>query len=83
MATALVADVWVVGLPDRYWGQVVAAVYVAGNYPVSTATLADAIAGKISSYKVPKHWVCVDRIPRNSVGKVLIKEVEQLASAGQ
>ncbi len=83
MATGLVADVWVVGLPDRYWGQAVTAVYVAGNYPVSTAILASAIAGRISNYKIPKHWVCVDRIPRNAVGKVLILEVEQLANAGR
>jgi o-succinylbenzoate---CoA ligase len=80
MATGLVADVWVVGLPDRYWGQVVSAVYVARESPVSAAILSAAIAGKISKYKIPKHWVSVDRIPRNSLGKVLTNEVENLAS---
>jgi o-succinylbenzoate---CoA ligase len=78
MATGLVADVWVVGLPDLYWGQVVTAIYVEKNVPVSDAILSTAIAGKISNYKIPKHWFSVTNIPRNSLGKVLISEVESL-----
>jgi o-succinylbenzoate---CoA ligase len=80
MATGLVADVWIIGLPDRYWGQAVTAVYVARELSVSAALLSAAIAGKISRYKMPKHWVSVERIPRNSLGKVLTNEVEKLAS---
>jgi o-succinylbenzoate---CoA ligase len=79
MATGLVADVWVVGLPDRYWGQAVTAVYVNRELPVAAAILSAAIVGKISKYKLPKYWVSVDRIPRNSLGKILINEVERLA----
>ena len=83
MATGLVTDVWVVGLPDRYWGQAVTAVYVAAKFPVSAAILSAAIAGKVSKYKIPKYWVSVDLIPRNSLGKVLTTEVEKLASAAR
>ena len=83
MATGLVADVWVIGLPDRYWGQAVTAVYVARELPVSAAILSAAIAGKISKYKMPKRWVSVDRIPRNSLGKVLTNEVENLANTAR
>jgi o-succinylbenzoate---CoA ligase len=83
MATGLVADVWVVGVPDLYWGQVVTAVYVAGEDPVSDLILSKAIAGKISKYKIPKYWVSVDRIPRNALGKVLINEVENIARAAR
>jgi o-succinylbenzoate---CoA ligase len=78
MATGLVADAWVFGVPDRYWGQAVVAIYVEGNLPVSGLMLASAIAGKISKYKIPKQWFTVDRIPRNSLGKVLTREVEKL-----
>jgi o-succinylbenzoate---CoA ligase len=78
MATGLVADVWVVGLPDRYWGQVVTAIYVENNPPVSAVILAREIAGKISNYKIPKHWVAVDRIPRNSLGKVLTHKIAEI-----
>jgi o-succinylbenzoate---CoA ligase len=78
MATGLVLDTWVVGLPDPYWGQVVTAVYVEGR-PVSQQQLVEAIAGKLSKYKIPKYWLKVTEIPRNSLGKISIDAVELLA----
>jgi o-succinylbenzoate---CoA ligase len=78
MATGLVADVWVIGLPDRYWGQIVVAGYVENNIPVSIDILSQAIAGKISKYKIPKQWISVPQIPRNALGKVLINQLEAL-----
>jgi o-succinylbenzoate---CoA ligase len=78
MATGLVADVWVIGLPDRYWGQVVVAMYVENNIPVSADILSQAIAGKIGKYKIPKKWISVPKIPRNALGKVLIHELKSL-----
>jgi o-succinylbenzoate---CoA ligase len=79
MSTGLVLDTWVVGLPDPYWGQVVTAVYVGGDLPVSDRQLVDAIAGKLSKYKIPKYWLKVSEIPRNSLGKISIDAVELLA----
>lgn len=79
MATGLVKDVWVVGLPDSYWGQIVTAVYVAEDLPVSQEQLVEAIADKISHYKIPKYWLKVTQIPRNSLGKISTGEVETLA----
>ena len=81
MATGLVADAWVIGLPDRYWGQIVVAIYVENNIPVSTDILSQAIAGKISKYKVPKQWISVSHIPRNALGKVLVPELTALLAA--
>jgi o-succinylbenzoate---CoA ligase len=78
MATGLVADVWVIGLPDRYWGQIVVAGYVENSIPVSSDILSQAIAGKISKYKIPKQWISVPQIPRNALGKVLINQLEAL-----
>ncbi len=82
MATKLVRDVWVVGLPDPYWGQKVTAVYVPNILPspVTAAMLTIAITGKISKYKIPKVWIPVAAIPRNSLGKVSIPQVEALAA---
>jgi o-succinylbenzoate---CoA ligase len=79
MATGLVLDTWVVGLPDPYWGQIVVAVYVEGDFSVSQQQLIEAIAGKLSKYKIPKHWLKVSQIPRNSLGKISIDAVELLA----
>ncbi|AFY95740.1 AMP-binding protein [Chamaesiphon minutus] len=78
MATGLVSDAWVIGTPDRYWGQIVTALYVANARSVSADILATAIVGKISKYKIPKRWICVDRIPRNALGKILTQELAQL-----
>jgi o-succinylbenzoate---CoA ligase len=79
MATGLVLDTWVVGLPDPYWGQVVTAVYVEGDLPVSDRQLVAALFGKLSKYKIPKYWLKVPEIPRNSLGKISIDAVERLA----
>ena len=79
MATGLVRDTWVVGLPDPYWGQVVVAVYVDGDLPVSQERLVDAISGKLSKYKIPKYWLKVPDIQRNSLGKISIAELTELA----
>jgi o-succinylbenzoate---CoA ligase len=75
ISTGLVTDAWVVGLPDRYWGQVVVAIYVENDRPITGDIIAQAIVGKISKYKIPKQWIAVDRIPRNALGKVLIHEL--------
>ncbi len=79
VATGLVADVWVVGLPDSYWGEVVTALYVAADVPISPTILATTIVGKISNYKIPKYWFPVAYIPRNELGKVLVQTALELA----
>lgn len=71
IATGLVKDVWVIGVPDRYWGQIVTAIYVPKDLNVSVDVLKGSIVGKISKYKLPKSWIQVDKIPRNALGKVL------------
>jgi o-succinylbenzoate---CoA ligase len=80
MATGLVKDAWVVGVPDRYWGQAVTAIYVPKNLSVSAAILTTAITSKISNYKIPKHWIQVPKIPRNALGKILDSEVRSLVA---
>jgi o-succinylbenzoate---CoA ligase len=80
MATKLVQDAWVVGLPDPYWGQKVAAVYVPTGPQITAQMLTIAITGKISKYKIPKVWIPVAEIPRNSLGKISIPQVEALAA---
>ncbi len=71
MATGLVEDVWVIGVPDQYWGQIVTAIYVPKDLKISVDVLKGSIVGQISKYKLPKSWIEVDKIPRNTLGKVL------------
>lgn len=79
LATGLVADVWVVGVPDAHWGQIVTAVYVEGDLPVSQIDLVAALSKQLSRYKLPKYWLKVTEIPRNSLGKIAIDRVQKLA----
>jgi o-succinylbenzoate---CoA ligase len=66
-ATGLVQDVYVFGLPDVDWGERVVACYVG---EVDLAILRMAVADRLSSYKCPKTWFAIAKIPRNSQGKV-------------
>jgi O-succinylbenzoic acid--CoA ligase len=77
--TKLVKDVWVLGLPDRYWGEVVTAVYVPLTDELSTAQLINAIASQLSKYKIPKHWIPVPELPRNNLGKINLDRLRELA----
>jgi O-succinylbenzoic acid--CoA ligase len=79
--TRLVKDVWVLGLADRYWGEVVTAVYVPIDANVSEDKLIHAIAPQLSKYKIPKYWIPVAEIPRNSVGKINLDFLRDLAIA--
>ena len=69
LATGLVQDVCVVGVPDPLWGQTVAALYVVAQ-PTTAAQLKLALAPILSSYKHPKRWRATHQIPRNAQGKV-------------
>ncbi|MDH3232642.1 MAG: long-chain-fatty-acid--CoA ligase [Alphaproteobacteria bacterium] len=67
----MVVDVAVIGLPDDYWGETVAAVVVAkdGQAP-ETQALIDHCKTQIASYKKPKTVFFVDDLPRLPSGKV-------------
>lgn len=77
--TALVADVCVVGLPDREWGQLVTAVYVPGPDGPSARQLEQALTAKLSRFKRPKHWIAVEVLPRNAQGKINRPAVVEMA----
>ncbi len=76
-----VADAAVFGLPDRYYGEIVAAaVTVAG--PVSAGALARHCADRIARFKVPARFFRVDRFPSTASGKVRKAALREEATAG-
>ncbi|MEG3895878.1 MULTISPECIES: 2-succinylbenzoate--CoA ligase [unclassified Microcoleus] len=77
-STNLVADVAVIGLPDKNWGQVVTAIYVPANAEVTVKNLQAAIEDKLSKFKRPKYWVIVEQLPRNSQGKVNREQLQEI-----
>jgi o-succinylbenzoate---CoA ligase len=82
-ASGLVRDVCVIGLPDRDWGEVVAAVYIPLNSEIVVNQLQQAIASHLSKYKHPKHWLVAADLPRNTQGKINLKQVKQMFSEPQ
>ncbi|MEP6524712.1 2-succinylbenzoate--CoA ligase [Microcoleus vaginatus DQ-U2] len=78
-STNLVADIAVIGLPDKDWGQVVTAIYVPANSEVTVKNLQAALEDKLSKFKRPKYWVIVEQLPRNSQGKVNREKLQEIA----
>lgn len=79
LATNLVTDICVVGLPDPDWGQVVTAVYVPSAEGLSIESLQGYLENQLSKFKLPKYWIQVPSLPRNSQGKLNRKQVCQTA----
>lgn len=78
MATQMVEDVCVIGLPDRQWGEIVTAIYVPKSLDINIDNLKTAIQDKLSKFKQPKKWIAVESLPRNAQGKVnrqLLKQI--------
>ncbi len=74
-----IAEVAVLGVEDRTWGEAVAAVVVlrAGEELTSDG-LKSWCDGKLSAYKIPKHLVVLESLPRNAMGKVLKPKLREL-----
>ena len=77
-ATQLVNDVVVVGLPHPEWGEIVTAIVEPVHSEISPSQFQQTIHNKISKVKIPKRWICLDKIPRNSQGKTNLKVLQDL-----
>jgi len=64
-----VAEAAVAGRPDRLRGEVPVA-WVVLKTPVDPATLASRCRGKLASFKVPRDFIAVEKLPRNAMGKI-------------
>jgi malonyl-CoA/methylmalonyl-CoA synthetase len=75
-----VKDCAVVGVEDPEWGERVCTVVV----PASTTSAQSAdslknwLAERIAPYKLPRRWMFVDELPRNSMGKVTKVAVKEM-----
>ncbi|MDY6899047.1 MAG: 2-succinylbenzoate--CoA ligase [Cyanobacteriota bacterium] len=78
-ATEMVADVCVIGLEDKHWGQVVTAIYVVNNSTTFNQEIQALLKDKLTNYKIPKVWISVDSLPRNSQGKINRQMVYEIA----
>lgn len=81
LATNLVKDVCVIGLPNNYWGEVVTAIYIPVHSGISQETIRLRIQNKLSKFKQPKYWFAVESLPRNTQGKVNREKLQHLAKS--
>lgn len=78
-ATATVVDVCVLGIPDKRWGQAIAAIYIPKNANIFPLEIQSLLQDKLSKIKIPKYWIPVQTLPRNSQGKINRLQLQQLA----
>jgi acyl-CoA synthetase (AMP-forming)/AMP-acid ligase II len=65
-----VAEVCVIGVPDREWGEAIKAVCVLkARSGLTPQELIDFVASRIARYKKPKHVVFVDALPKTTEGE--------------
>jgi len=76
-----VADAAVVGVPDAVFGEAVAAFIEReqGSAPTQ-ASVVEHVRKLVAGYKKPKYVFIVDALPRNSLGKVLKRELRDQAA---
>ena len=73
-----VLEVAVVGVPDEKWGESPRACIVPRPHEsVSIEDLAAFCDGKLARYKHPRSLFTLDALPRNSMGKVLRRELRE------
>ncbi|MGB1440305.1 MAG: AMP-binding enzyme, partial [Luminiphilus sp.] len=79
LAHPAIAEVAVLGIEDRTWGEAVAAVVVLRpGAELTGEDLKTWCDGRLSSYKIPKHLVVMESLPRNAMGKVVKPKLKEL-----
>lgn len=69
----------VVGVADQVWGESVAvAAVLVDDAGLELESLRSWCRDKLSKYKIPKHLLLVDSLPRNAMGKVTKPKVRSL-----
>ena len=69
-----VSECAVLGVPDTRWGEVGLAAVVLTE-PMSKDVLRTFLKERLTAYKVPKHLVFVDALPKSSAGKILKRDL--------
>jgi fatty-acyl-CoA synthase len=66
-----VAEVAVVGVADRFWGEVVgAAIRTAAEASPTEAELSEFCRGRLAAYKIPARWLFTSSFPLTTTGKI-------------
>jgi malonyl-CoA/methylmalonyl-CoA synthetase len=66
---AEIAEAAVTGLPDRMRGEVPVA-YLVMTQVIDTAVIETRCREKLASFKIPREFIVVEKLPRNAMGKI-------------
>ena len=76
-----VRDIAVFGMPDEYYGEIVAAA-VDGGEALTPDELGRFCAGRIARFKAPARWFRVESFPLTASGKIRKTELRDMAANG-
>ena len=78
-----VAECAVAGIPDERLGEVPwAFVVLRAGAALDEVALTELCREHLAPYKVPARFVVLDALPRNEVGKILLRELVRLGTDG-
>jgi long-chain acyl-CoA synthetase len=67
-----------IGLPDKEWGERVAAFIIPKpGQTIDPNALKAYLKGRLAPFKVPKEYVVVNELPKSTAGKILKREVKR------
>jgi fatty-acyl-CoA synthase len=75
-----IAEVAVIGVPDKYYGEEVMA-WVRVKEPISADEVRSFCRGKIMDYKIPKYVKFVDEFPTTVTGKIQKYKMREISAA--
>lgn len=79
LATKLVKEICIIGVPNDKWGEIVTALYVPLQPKYNCDLIKQELQAKISNYKIPKYWIAVDYLPYSDRGKIDYQQVRNIA----
>ncbi|MDZ4709881.1 MAG: acyl-CoA synthetase [Saprospiraceae bacterium] len=74
-----IKDCAIIGLPNEEWGETVAAAIMTGEKnELDIPALKQWLQNKLPSYRMPRTYIQLAELPRNSMGKVVKGEVKKM-----
>ncbi len=72
-----IKDCGVVGIPDEEWGEIIVAALVPAKTSLDIAPLKTWLKDKMPAYRIPKKYLLLEDLPRNTLGKVTKNELKK------